>query len=571
MYNSYYQSVSEQPRHFGQKPFDYSAPLGYLTFNRKISNNKRLCGRSFPLYYQVATNGEQVKGDKSISENQAQYRRMNTPQAMNADDDEVDYSFSRLSVRERRKMFQTDEPMAISQYGTLPRGPMSRSVPRYDGKPASVASVPTQDVTFRKTPLMRQSWGGQNQVSPRRNSSFDFRPQSVISSRAVELQSAQRSSLVEPYVQPMYSPLRQSRPIYRSPPTVIQAGDQPIQPQSPLPVTYASSSRIARGMSLSARTMPRERETSSMVREIWPSNQSPTSAQPLRVRVYNSDRSASSPAFSQTPAQWTQTSPAYPAYPAYGTRPAGSATQMYRVVQSPSRVYPQTIATSYSYPSPLQQQQPPAQLYVPLTSVHRRTVSTPQFPQKSITIYPTMRDRQPVEAPRQVYQQMASPRASQRSDWTVLQPTRITPTQASVNQSRPSLFGLMGRSNQQQQPPPLPHHGRIATLPSRPRPRVVNRRSPQPDEESGASSFNRHCLFCVVLLLLPSPSPTVGILSTHDYATSSTSFFSACLYSMHRKTEDALLASFPIQNFDKVKKEGDERMKPKSKIRYNDD
>lgn len=79
----------------------------------------------------------------------------------------------------------------------VPRGPMSRSVPRYDGKPASVASVPIQDVNFRKTPLMRQFWGGQNQASPRRNSSFDFRPQSVISSRAVELQSAQRSSLVE--------------------------------------------------------------------------------------------------------------------------------------------------------------------------------------------------------------------------------------------------------------------------------------------------------------------------------------------------------------------------------------
>lgn len=405
---------------------------------------------------------------------------------MNADDDEVDYSFSRLSVRERRKMFQTDEPRIISQYGTLPRGPMSRSVPRYDGKPASVASVPTQDVTFRRTPLMRQSWGGQNQTSPRRNSSFDFRPQSVISARAVELQSSQRSSLVEPYVQPPYSPSRQSRPMYRSPPTVIQAGDQ----QSPQPMSFGSPTRTVRRMSFSARTIPRDQETSSMVREIWPSSQSPTSAQPLRVRVYNSDRSASSPAYSQTPVQWTQSSPVYPAYPAYGPRPANSATQMYRAVQSPSRVYPQTIATSYSYPSPLQQQQPPAQVYVPLTSVHRRTVSTPQFPQKSITIYPTTRDRQSVEASRQVYQQMTSPRAHQRSDWTVLHPTRITPTQASTNQSRPSLFGPSGGSHQQQPPPPpLPHQGRIATLPSRPRPRAVNRRSPQPDEESGVTEF----------------------------------------------------------------------------------
>uniref|UniRef100_A0A0R3VW26 SH2 domain-containing protein n=1 Tax=Taenia asiatica TaxID=60517 RepID=A0A0R3VW26_TAEAS len=480
---------------------------------------------------------------QSVSENQEQYRQTNAPQAMNADDDEVDYSFSRLSVRERRKMFQSDEPRIISQYGTLPRGPMSRSVPRYDGKPASVASVPIQDVTFRKTPLMRQSWGGQSQASPRRNSSFDFRPQSVISSRAVELQSAQRSSLVEPYMQPAYSPSRQSRPIYRSPPTVIQAGDQ----QSPQPVAYASPTRIVRRMSFSARTIPRERETSSMVREIWPSSQSPTSAQPLRVRVYNSDRSASSPAYSQTAAPWTQASPVYPAYPAYGPRPANSATQMYRVVQSPSRVYPQTIATSYSYPSPLQQQQqqqPPAQLYVPLTSVHRRTVSTPQFPQKSITIYPTMRDRQPVESPRQVYQQMASPRAPQRSDWTVLHPTRITPTQASTNQSRPSLFGPAGRSNQQQPPPPLPHQGRIATLPSRPRPRAVNRSPPPP---LPVRPLLHHAN------IIGSQKLRVLLLFLH--------FLS---YLMHRKTENALLASFPIQNFDRVEEEGGERMKFKN-------
>lgn len=80
-----------------------------------------------------------------------------------------------------------------------------------------------------------------------------------------------------------YSPSRQSRPIYRSPPTVIQAGDQ----QSPQPMTYASPTRIVRRMSFSARTIPKERETSSMVRESWPSTQSPISAQPLRVRVYN--------------------------------------------------------------------------------------------------------------------------------------------------------------------------------------------------------------------------------------------------------------------------------------------
>lgn len=183
----------------------------------------------------------------------------------------------------------------------------------------------------------------------------------------------------------------------------------------------------------------------------------------------------------------------YPAYPAYGPRPSTSAYQLYRVVQSPTRTYPQTISTGYGYPQQAYQQSPPtAQVYVPLTSVNRRTVPTPQFPPKSITIYPSLKDRQPIEPPRQMYQQMASPRpSSQRSDWTVLQPTRIAPSQASSNSNRPSLFGPPTRQHRQPNPPPPPpHQGRAMTLPSRPRPKAVNRReSPQTDEDIGATEF----------------------------------------------------------------------------------
>ncbi|VUZ51267.1 unnamed protein product [Hymenolepis diminuta] len=454
-------------------------------------------------YYQSNFNraSSETRDIYSVSENQEQYRQMNAPQ-MGNDDDEVDYSFSRMSVRERRKLFQADEPRIISQYGTLPRGPISRSVPRFNGASSNYSQSSNQDFVFRQAQAptqMRPTWSSaQNQLSPRRNSTFDFRPQSIVSStRAVELHSAQRPTLSESYPQPSYSPNRQSRPIYRSTPTVIHTGDQPIYPSSPQPVTYASSpTRVVRRMSYSSRTVPRD--SMSVVRESWPSNQSQNSAQPLRVRVYNSDRSVSSPAYHQPPQPiWSQVSPAYPAYPAYGPRSNTNASQVYRVVQSPSRPYPQTISTGYGYPS-YNYQPPPAtsHVYVPLTPGHRRTVSTPQFPPKSITIYPSIRDRQPIEPPRQVYQQMTSPRAPpQRSDWTVLQPTRIAPSQVSPNQSRPSLFGPPARQQQYRQPnppppPPPPHQGRGMTLPSRPRPKVVNRREPPPpDEDIGVTEF----------------------------------------------------------------------------------
>ncbi|KAM7542820.1 hypothetical protein Aperf_G00000018757 [Anoplocephala perfoliata] len=432
-------------------------------------------------YYQSASaNKVQTKGQKSVSENQEQYHRTNAPQKVVADDDEVDYSFSRMSVRERRKLFQADEPRIISQYGTLPRAPMSRSLPRYNWQYQQTSNQSQASTQLRPT------WSSQNQAS-RRNSSYDFRPQSVISSRAVELQSVQRPTQVEP----VFSPTRQSRPPFRSSPTVIQAGDQPLYP-TPQYVTYASSpTRVVRRMSYTTRTVPRE--STPMVREVWPVNQSPTSAQPLRVRVYNSDRSASSPAYYQAPPTWSQTSPAYPAYPAYGPRPSTSASQVYRVVQSPTRTYPQTISTGYGYPQQTYQQPPStAQVYVPLTPANRRPVSTPLFPQKAINVYPAVKERQTVEPPRQVYQQMASPRPpSQRSDWTVLQPTRIVPSQTSSNSSRPSLFGPPARQYRQPNPPPPPpHQGRAMTLPARPRPRAVNRReSPQPDEDAGATEF----------------------------------------------------------------------------------
>ena len=69
----------------------------------------------------------------------------------------------------------------------VPRGPMSRSVPRYNGPSGPLTPVSIQ----------RQSWGSQNQASQRRNSNYDFRPQSITSSRAVELNSAARPTHVE--------------------------------------------------------------------------------------------------------------------------------------------------------------------------------------------------------------------------------------------------------------------------------------------------------------------------------------------------------------------------------------
>lgn len=75
-----------------------------------------------------------------------------------------------------------------------------------------------------------------------------------------------------------------------------------------------------------------------------------------------------------------------------------------------------------------------------------------------------------------------------------------------------------------------------------------------------------HCLPCLVLLFFPfDPFSTMPVLSVLKYSASSSSSFTSCLYLIHRKTENALLASFPIQHFDRVE-EGDERMKLKNEM-----
>ncbi len=137
--------------------------------------------------------------------------------------------------------------------------------------------------------------------------------------------------------------------------------------------------------------------------------------------------------------------------------------QIYRVVQSPQRAYPQTIATGYNY------QPQPAHVYVPLSPTHRRTVSTPHYPAKSITIYPTMKGR---------------PQPSPRTDWTVLQPTKITPVDAAPAYTGPVPFaGPLP-------PPPPPHHQyRSGARPNRPKPKIGNRRTPPPDEDRGVTEF----------------------------------------------------------------------------------
>lgn len=79
---------------------------------------------------------------------------------------------------------------------------MSRSVPRFNGPSSNYSHSSNQDFVFRQAqaPIqMRPTWSSaQNQLSPRRNSTFDFRPQNIVSStRAVELHSAQRPTLSE--------------------------------------------------------------------------------------------------------------------------------------------------------------------------------------------------------------------------------------------------------------------------------------------------------------------------------------------------------------------------------------
>lgn len=373
-------------------------------------------------------------------------------------DDDIDYGFTKLPVRERRKLFMNDtEPPKIYQYGTLPRIQPNRGGSRFEthseagdwGPPIQRSLVPKMQTMPRRA----STYGGQtisHKTLELRNAQFSRPPNEP--QQQPSLHSYQPTdAITQDYIQPSYAAPRQSRPISRS--QVVSSpsvGDQQRDQVS-------AGTRVIPARHLSYSGPPRQRDTMSVGPDTMSSPQNSQYGRPLRVRVYNSDRSALSPTYSQQLSNWEPPSPVYPAYPAYGPRPTDRQAQIYRVIQSPTKVYPRSLEQSYVA-------QP---VYIALSPRGRRPNPDSQFQQKSLTIYPSRTNTTQTRS----YNEPVNDRT---------QPMRVAP----VQNAAPMTPIVPQRNPRIQQSFNSP----VARVPPRER-QIFNRRAPQPDEDQGVSEF----------------------------------------------------------------------------------
>ncbi|VDN08883.1 unnamed protein product [Dibothriocephalus latus] len=186
-------------------------------------------------------------------------------------DDEVDYGFTKLPVRERRKLFMNDtEPPKIYQYGTLPRYPVNRRGSRLE----------TQSEAGDWGPPIRRSLAPKIQTMPRPASNYGGQ---TTSHKTLELRNAQFSrqqsqqqpqqqsslysnqpvdAITQDYIRPTYAAPRQSRPISRS-----QIVSQP-WPGDQQREQVITGTRVIPARKFSYSAAPRPRDTMSVGPEV---------------------------------------------------------------------------------------------------------------------------------------------------------------------------------------------------------------------------------------------------------------------------------------------------------------
>lgn len=352
---------------------------------------------------------------------------VNSQQPQVEESDDVDYTFSRMSVRERSRMFMDGDGSGnrMNHSMTLPRSRSRNAYAQYD----------TQSEMGDWGPPIQPSWVPAANSAPKVNNSV-YR-NITTSSRTLDLASNRLRNLEgqlsrnldrfpqssyatptfdEQYIQPSYAAPRQSRPQYRPQyGTQIQPTEF-VQPNRSQP----SGTQVYTIRRYNSTAGIRDHDTASACGDLWTGSR-PQSSQPLKVNVYNSDR----PAMQVSPQHrsyanqnWSQPSPVYPAYPAYNSRPLDSGARVYRVVQSPSRMSRGMSEEPHGLAP-----QSRATVVVPLSS-KARIMGGGQKPATRytpLTIYPSAAPAPVYQAPRtHIYQ---APR-SQVQQWAPLSPQR---------------------------------------------------------------------------------------------------------------------------------------------------
>ncbi|KAA3680691.1 uncharacterized protein DEA37_0004403 [Paragonimus westermani] len=348
----------------------------------------RLASRSLPRTVSTTTYnvpGPYMRMNSSDGPQKPVNARLESTQP---EEEEVDYSFMSLPVRERRKLFLGGtgvdyeyKPRRFHSAGarrsmTMPRPRLASQQPtstaRFDTQSEYGGGTGVQvgrEDSFCWEPSITPNWSRGVRSAPNLGARKSSTTGTIVLNNSRFVRQQQQSFEVPGRQQPYYAPPAQYSPERNEYSTTLRVHDPYAYDTSPTRVVSNSGTRIypTRRYNSVVGT-PRTTYGYTFV-DPWKSPATTVSgrvSQPLRVNVYNSDASSvyQSPVSKTEGASWGVNSPVYPAYPAHMVRSYNAETQendRFRRGQSvqPARVYTQPV-------SPVVQRQEVQQSWRPL-------------------------------------------------------------------------------------------------------------------------------------------------------------------------------------------------------------